>query len=56
MFPCYSLNSSHPLLPLLCPQVRSLCLNCTSPLNMVLLVHFGTYSYTALGNDSLSLP
>ena len=37
MFPCYSLNSSHPLLPLLCPQVRSLCLNCTSPLNMVLL-------------------
>ena len=26
MFPCYSLNSSHPLLPLLFPQVFSLCL------------------------------
>ena len=26
MFPCYSLNSSHPLLPTLCPQVFSLCL------------------------------
>ena len=26
MFPCYSPNSSHPLLPLLCPQVCSLCL------------------------------
>ena len=27
MFPCYSLNSSHPLIPPLCPQVRSLCLH-----------------------------
>ena len=26
MFQCYSLNSSHPLLPPLCPQVCSLCL------------------------------
>ena len=26
MFPCYSLNSSHPLLPLLGPRVCSLCL------------------------------
>ena len=25
MFQCYSLNLSHPLLPLLCPQVCSLC-------------------------------
>ena len=25
MFPCYSPNSFHPLLPLLCPQVCSLC-------------------------------
>ena len=27
MFPCYSLNSSHPLLPTLCPQVCSVCLH-----------------------------
>ena len=27
MFPCYCLHSSHPLLPLLCPQVCSLCLH-----------------------------
>ena len=27
IFPCYSLNSSHPLLPQLCPQVFSLCLH-----------------------------
>ena len=27
MFPCYSLLSSHPLLPLLCPQACSLCLH-----------------------------
>ena len=27
MFPCYSLNLSHPLLPTLCPQVCSLCLH-----------------------------
>ena len=27
MFPCYSLNSSHHLLPQLCPQVSSLCLH-----------------------------
>ena len=26
LFPCYFLNSSHPLFPLLCPQVCSLCL------------------------------
>ena len=26
MFSCYSVNSSHPLLPQLCPQVCSLCL------------------------------
>ena len=26
LFPCYSLNLSHPLLPLLCPQVCPLCL------------------------------
>ena len=26
MLPCYSLNSSHSLLPPLCPQVSSLCL------------------------------
>ena len=26
MFPCYALNLSHPFLPLLCPQVSSLCL------------------------------
>ena len=26
MFPCYSLNSFHPLLPRLCPRVCSLCL------------------------------
>ena len=33
MFQCYSLNLSHPLLPLLCPQVCSLCLYCC-PANM----------------------
>ena len=27
MFQCYSLNSSHPLLPCLCPQVCFLCLH-----------------------------
>ena len=27
MFQCYSLNSSHPLLPCLCPQVYFLCLH-----------------------------
>ena len=27
MFPRYSLNSSHPLLPTLCPQVCSVCLH-----------------------------
>ena len=27
MIPCYSLNSSHPLIPSLCPQVCSLCLH-----------------------------
>ena len=27
MFPCYSLSSSHPLLPALCPQVCFLCLH-----------------------------
>ena len=27
MFQCYSLNSSHPLLPSLCPQLCSLCLH-----------------------------
>ena len=34
IFQCYSLHSSHPLLPALCPQVYSLCLHlCCFPVN-----------------------
>ena len=41
---CYSLNSSSPLLPQLCPQVRSLCLCLYScPANKVHQYHFSQF-------------
>ena len=51
MFPFYSLNSSHPLLPLLFPQVSSLCLHlhcCPANrfISTIFLDFICTHSYT----------
>ena len=41
IFQCYSLHSSHPLLPALCPQVCSLCLHlCCFPVNRLISTTF----------------
>ena len=41
IFQCYSLHSSHPLLPALCPQVCSLCLHlCRFPVNRLISTTF----------------
>ena len=46
MFPCYALNLSHPFLPLLCPQVSSLCLRLYfCPANRFISASFLDYIY-----------
>ena len=61
MFPCYCLHSSHPLLPLLCPQVCSLCLHLYScPANRFISIifldsiHMSLPSWTSLLPATLS--
>ena len=45
VFPCYSLNFSHPPFPLLCPQVCSLCLHLhCCPAKRFISTIFGTNS------------
>ena len=49
---CYSLSSSHPLLPLLCPQVHSLCLCLCSCSAQVHQSHFSRFPIYAVISGS----
>ena len=54
MFQCYSLKSSHPLLPLLCPKVCSLCL-CLLCCPWSLVLSFEIIIYMLIFDICLSL-